>query len=92
LYEVLSNLAKAERCTLVQITPEGDSFAEFPNDDSRLTTFDPADRKWIAVALAHKRDQPAEDVPPIAQAADPKWKNFTEAFSEHGVTIDFICD
>ena len=46
---------KDQRCDLVPITPINDSeneFEEFP-DDPVLEGFDPDDRKFIAVAIAH---------------------------------------
>lgn len=86
---VLTNL-QTGHCVLVQITQKDDSFLEFPNTDTRLNSFDPADRKWIAVALAHQRDH--DEVPPITQAADLKWKGYVAAFSDYGIGIDFICD
>ena len=79
---------KDERCDLVAITPVNDSeneFEEFP-DDPALERFDPDDRKFIAVALAHP------ERPPILQAVDSKWLNFRDAFHRNGVTVEFICE
>ena len=78
---------KDTQCDLVPITPVADSenaFAEFP-DDPALDGFDPADRKFIAVACAHS------ERPPILQAVDSKWLNFHDAFRENGITVEFIC-
>ena len=60
-------------------------FEEFP-DDPALDEFDPDDRKFIAVALAHP------EKPPILQAVDSQWWDFRNAFRRHGVTIEFICE
>ena len=79
---------KDDRCDLVSITPINGSeneFEEFP-DDPALDGFDPADRKFIAVACAHS------EKPPILQAVDSKWLNFHDAFRQNGVTIEFICE
>ena len=79
---------KDERCDLVSITPVDGSereFEEFP-DDPALNGFDPADRKFIAVACAHP------ERPPILQAVDSQWWDFRDAFRRHGVTIEFICE
>ena len=57
----------------------------FPRDPD-LTNFDPADRKFIAVALVHA------DKPTILQAVDSKWWNYRETLKQNGVTIDFICE
>ena len=59
-------------------------FEEFP-DDPALNDFDPADRKFIAVACAHL------ERPPILQAVDSKWLDFHNAFRRNGVTVEFIC-
>ena len=59
---VLTNMYNPERCVLV--TPE-----PFP-DDPRLAAFDPEDRKFICVAIAHSERLP------ILQATDSKWHQF----------------
>ncbi len=79
---------KDDRCDLISITPVDGSenaFEEFP-DDPALDGFDPADRKFIAVACAHL------ERPPILQAVDSKWLNFYDAFRQNGVTVEFICE
>jgi hypothetical protein len=90
---VLTNRA-TDKCVLVKITEIDiggrQSFTEFPNDNDHLKAFDPADRKWIAAALAYKTE--FDSTPPISQAADMKWKQFENALFTYGITIDFICD
>ena len=79
---------KDNRCDLIHITPVDGSeneFEEFP-DDPALDGFDRDDRKFIAVACAHLEG------PPILQAVDSKWWDFRDAFRQHGVTVEFICD
>src|SRR5438067_820409 len=64
---VLTNRANPERCHCVSITPHAErEFAEFP-DDEALARFDRADRKFVAVHLAHP------DHPPILNAVDADW-------------------
>ena len=78
---------KDTQCDLVSITPVNGSenaFEEFP-DDPALDGFDPADRKFIAVACAHS------EIPPILQAVDSKWLDFDNAFRENSITVEFIC-
>jgi hypothetical protein len=85
---VLTNRANPERCVLVRITPVAGSdpdFEEFPRDRS-LNGFDPQDRKFVAVALAHPRR------PPILQAVDARWWKFRNALSVHGVIVRFLCE
>ena len=82
------NWANPQHCDLVSITPIDDletDFQEFPTDPA-LHDFDPDDRKFIAVALAHS------EKPPILQAVDSGWWNARDALRQNGVTIDFICE
>jgi len=77
-----------KRCELVPITPVyglENEFREFP-DDPALEVFDPDDRKFVAVALAHP------DKPPILQATDTQWWDFRDALRRNGVTVEFICE
>ena len=82
-------LANKDRlCDLVPITPVDGSeneFEEFP-DDPALDDFDPDDRNFIAVAVAHL------ERPPILQAVDSQWWDFRDAFLQNGVTVEFICE
>ena len=90
---LLQNLGNPDVCTMVSITPlagNGTDFAEFPNDDDALTGFHKKDRKFIAVALAHKRD--TGQVPTILLAIDRGWLQFTDALASHGVSVDLICE
>ena len=82
------NWANSQQCGLVSITRVDDleaNFQEFPTD-SALSDFDPDDRKFIAVALAHS------EKPPILQAVDRAWWHYRGALHQNGVTVDFICE
>jgi hypothetical protein len=90
LGDVFMKWVKDNRWTLpetnrVHLTPKEDSYQQFPNDN-RLDDFDPSDRKFIAVANAHK------DKPPILQATDSKWWGYKEILSELGIEIKFLCN
>jgi len=74
---VLTNIRNPDRCDLVPLAP-------FP-DDPRLAGFDPADRKFVTVAIAHPEH------PPILQATDAKWRVYAATFQEFGVNIEFLC-
>ena len=79
---------KDDRCDLVSITSVDGSdneFEEFPPDPA-LDGFDPDDRKFIAVTIAHSES------PPILQAVDSQWWDFRDAFRRNGVTVEFICE
>ena len=82
------NWTNEERCDRASITPVENSdtdFREFPEDPA-LQTFDPDDRKFIAVALAHPEQ------PPILQATDTQWWDFRESLYRNGVKVEFICE
>lgn len=86
---VLINRANPQRCELVSITPKGSGhdvsdFAEFP-EIHELQEFDPADKKFVAVALAHP------DHPPILNAVDTDWEIFREPLERIGVRVEFLC-
>ena len=59
----------------VTITAKGTSYNEFPSHDG-LTNFDPADRKFVAVANAHPKK------PPILQGADSKGWGWQDALAD----------
>ena len=89
---LLQNLGNPEICTMVPITPlagNGTDFEEFPTDTA-LINFDPDDRKFIAVALAHKRDN--GQIPTILLAIDRGWLQFMDEFANYGVSVDLICE
>ena len=84
----LRNRTNPEQCELVSITPVANlenEFEEFPKDPE-LENFDPADRKFVAVALAHP------EKPPILEAVDKQWWQLRGAFRRNGVTVEFICE
>lgn len=80
----LRNRGNPDRCTLVHITPEADSFSEFPKS-SELAGFDLSDHKYVAVAIVHPNH------PPILNATDSDWWHYREALNQHGVSIQFVC-
>ena len=90
---LLQNLGNPNICKAVHITPlveNGTDFVEFPNNDNALASFHKKDRKFIAIALAHK--QKVRQVPTVILAIDRGWLQFTDAFENHGISIDFICE
>lgn len=83
---VLHNMDNPARCDLVEIAPDARrGYAAFPRD-SALNGFDASDRKFVAVARTHP------EAPPILQAADCKWLDWSAALAEHGVRVQFLCD
>ena len=84
----LRNRTNPEQCELVSVTPVTNlenEFEEFPKD-SELANFDPDDRIFVAVAVAHC------EKPPILQAVDSQWLDFRDALHQHGVIVEFICE
>ena len=86
---VLTNWVNPRRCELVAITEIDDatswrSFVEFP-DDPELQHFDPSDRKFVAVAVAHG------EMPPILNAVDTDWWEHRAALTKHGIQLHFLC-
>lgn len=86
---VYQNTWDRKRIERVKITPEKNSYKEFPTHEG-LRNFDPSDRKFVATACAHT--DPAK--PPILQATDSKWLwcEFMEAFEEVGLSIWIVPD
>ena len=73
------------RVSHVHITPHpGRVFEEFP-DDPALQTFDPSDRKFVAVAVA------SGEGPPIVYATDRGWERHRGPLQQQGVRVCRIC-
>jgi len=83
---VLQNQAKPEHCERVSITPHDErGYEEFPADPA-LATFDPSDRKFVAAALASRRD------PTVLVALDRDWWDHHQALTRNGLRIEFLCE
>jgi hypothetical protein len=75
-----------ERVTRVVLTEVADDdFVELPKPP-RGTSYDPSDKKFLAVAAAHS------ERPPILQSFDSKWWGWRDALSKIGVKIVFLCE
>lgn len=57
-------------------------YEEFPADKD-LQEFDLADRKFVAVAIAHPQK------PPVLEATDGKWWKWEKTLSRHGIRVEF---
>lgn len=82
---VMNNQYNTERCTRVRITPDNDSFEEFPADEA-LRAFDRSDRKFVAVAAAHGQG------PPILVACDTDFWIARDALNAAGIRVEFLCE
>ena len=82
---LLRNTTNLQRCDQVHLTIHaGRGYESFP-DDPKLVNFDPPDRKFVAVAAGHS------EKPPILQAADSKWVDWSVHLARHGVSVEFLC-
>ncbi len=82
---LVNTKAGGGHCAWVTITRSAEGgYEEFPVHEG-LKTFDPADRKFFAVAQAHGGS------PPILQAVDSKWWGWKDLLAECGVEGDFLC-
>jgi len=77
-----NNPRHSEQVTLI-LADDG-SFAAFPSDPD-LASFDPSDRKFVAVALTHP------ERPSIVNATDTDWHKDQLALARNGVRIEFLC-
>lgn len=75
------NPSKCDWVSLHASTP--DQFQEFPSDPA-LASFDPPDRKFVAVAAAHPGH------PPILQAADCKWLDWQPVLARQSISVDML--
>jgi hypothetical protein len=71
--------------TINSTNPEKTMFAEFPGDVALASSFDPADRKFVAVASVHPEQ------PPILEAADRKWLGWETDLLRHGIRLEILC-
>ena len=86
---VLQNHYNPVHCERITITTlpnsaDGNDFAEFPTDPA-LINFDRADRKFVAIALAHP------EKPPILNATDTDWWHHLSILEKRGVQVKFLC-
>ena len=85
---LLTNEWTPSRVQRVPLTPcenDEDDYVELPAPLPGVT-YDRSDRKFLAVAAAHRRH------PQILQALDSKWWGWRESLARAGVTIKFLCE
>lgn len=70
----------------ISLEKTGDhNYVTFPIDPA-LSTFDPSDRKFVALANAHPEH------PAIVQGTDGKWWGFKDVLENLGIHIEFLCE
>ena len=85
---IFTNYKNPEKCSLVEIKPTDKSCLDFVElaDIEALSDFDPSDKKFIAVAIAHPKK------PSIVEASDSKWIRLRGELDSFGVSIIFPCE
>jgi hypothetical protein len=81
---VYDSIAKTDLLCQVAINETNGSFTDFPESE-KLRQFDPSDRKFVAVSVAHGKR------PPILHATDRGWPRFAKALGEHGISVTSLC-
>jgi hypothetical protein len=82
---VLQNKSNIEHCEQVTIGKNNKKTGGFFPSDYDLADFDVADRKFVETSLAHPKK------PPIFQAADTRWLEWSTKLKRHGVEVKFLC-
>jgi hypothetical protein len=83
---VLTHEWGGQRVTRVRLTPKENDDSDFDElSPPRKVTYDPSDRKFLAVAAAHGEH------PPVLQSTDSKWWGWQESLAADGVRIHFLC-
>lgn len=81
------NQGNPHHCEQVEITQRKSDprdFLEFPSDPA-LCSFDFADRKFVAVAVA------SCNRPKVLNATDSDWWDHQKALGDNGIKIEFLC-
>ena len=74
-----------DKCLVVTITRDKEKgFVEFP-DHPDLTSFDPSDRKFVAVAMASGLN------PAICNATDSDWEEYKAALTDVRIKVVQLC-
>lgn len=84
LWDNQGNTRYCIRVAITALDDDGCEFAEFPGDPA-LASFDPSDKKFVAVTLAYKKN--AE----IINASDTDWWIYQGPLKDHGITVRFLC-
>lgn len=82
---LLTNEWNPDRVTRVAITPKATDPSDFDELPPTGVSYDPSDRKFLAIAAAHLEH------PPILQALDSKWWGWTASLKKVGIAIHFLC-
>ena len=83
---LLTNQWGGKRVVLVAVTPKAGDATDFEELATPVggVTYDPSDRKFLAVAAAHP------DRPAILQATDSKWWGWRDSLAVAGIKVHFM--
>lgn len=89
LMHIIQNYGNDERVLRIPlIRNENGEYLMWPQD-KKLADFDPADRKWVALARAFRQE--TGQSAPIVYAIERGWDKFRVALTRHGVELDHLC-
>ena len=97
LMYLLMNYRQPSRvCSIVLDKDANGQYLDYPDkedswtsDDERCKTFDPDDKKWVALAIRFKKETGRDA--PIVNAADRCWLAFEAHLKEADVTLETLC-
>lgn len=84
---VFDNQLVQSKCHIVSITQDHDNqsnFLEFPSDQG-LQSFDPSDRKFVAVSIA------SSVYPKVCNATDSDWEEFKIELEKININVIQLC-
>lgn len=84
VWTIQSHPDHCQQVSITSLDKEQTNFVEFPLDGD-LAGFDPADRKFVAVALA------SESSPTVLNAVDSDWADHHRALARNGIDVEFLC-
>jgi len=84
IYEYLAKIQPDDFFPLTELSEN--EYAEYPNHISELKSFDPSDKKFIALAFVHKES------PVIIEATDSKWWGIKDILKDEGIEVMFLCE
>ena len=89
LWYILNNMGYPNRINRVKLSV--DEYGEYTTwpQDPELASFDPADRKWVALALAF--EEKTEQTVPITYAIDRDWDDHHDALKRCGIILNLLC-
>jgi hypothetical protein len=83
IYEYLASRVAVERDLVSLVSIGEDTFSPYP-ENQKLKDFDPADRKFIALAFVHPEH------PAIIEGTDSEWWGIRDELRHAGIVVRFL--